>query len=104
MESLVERGAWDSEAKLALRLERGRVVGPGPLPHPPASSSEPASDCSISAASRTRRVIGPTWSSDPASGTTPRVLTRPNVGLRPTMPQHAAGWRIDPPVSEPMAP
>src|SRR5215470_5250769 len=34
----------------------------------------------------------------------PARLTRPYVGLSPTMPQHAAGSRIDPPVSEPSAP
>src|SRR5438128_9636412 len=32
------------------------------------------------------------------------MLTRPYVGFRPTMPQQAAGPRIDPPVSEPVAP
>jgi hypothetical protein len=35
---------------------------------------------------------------------TPRVLTRPKVGMSPTMPQKAAGWRMDPPVSVPRAP
>src|SRR5215831_9048618 len=34
----------------------------------------------------------------------PRMLTRPHVGLRPTIPQHAAGPRIEPPVSVPVAP
>src|SRR5690349_2815439 len=29
--------------------------------------------------------------------------TRPYVGLPPTTPQSAAGWRTDPPVSEPSA-
>src|SRR4051794_39976898 len=29
--------------------------------------------------------------------------TRPYVGLRPTTPQSAAGWRMEPPVSEPSA-
>src|SRR5687767_6405314 len=32
------------------------------------------------------------------------MLTRPYVGLSPTMPHHAAGPRIDPPVSLPVAP
>src|SRR4030095_12818758 len=34
---------------------------------------------------------------------TPARLTRPNVGMSPTMPQSDAGPRIDPPVSEPSA-
>src|SRR5688572_29264664 len=34
----------------------------------------------------------------------PRRLTRQYVGLSPTIPQHAAGLRIDPPVSVPVAP
>src|SRR5439155_17722333 len=32
------------------------------------------------------------------------MLTRPYVGLSPTMPQHAAGPRMEPPVSLPVAP
>src|SRR3954469_16300509 len=31
----------------------------------------------------------------------PHRDTRPYVGLSPTTPQNAAGWRIDPPVSVP---
>src|ERR1700674_2648873 len=34
----------------------------------------------------------------------PRMLTRPYVGFRPTMPQHAAGPQMEPPVSLPVAP
>ena len=34
---------------------------------------------------------------------TPARLTRPNVGMSPTMPQSDAGPRIEPPVSEPSA-
>ena len=49
------------------------------------------------------RVSGPMWSSDQLSGSTPRLLTRPNVGLRPTTPQSEAGMRIEPPVSVPSA-
>src|SRR6266571_1919707 len=56
------------------------------------------------AASRTVRAIGPMWSSDHDNGIAPARLTRPYVGLSPTMPQHAAGRRIEPPVSEPSAP
>ena len=32
------------------------------------------------------------------------MLTRPYVGLRPTVPVRPAGMRIDPPVSEPIEP
>src|SRR4051812_40732000 len=53
--------------------------------------------------SSTLRAIGPTWSNDGASGKQPAVGTNPNVGLNPTTPQHAAGARIDPAVSEPSA-
>src|SRR5712691_13377179 len=35
---------------------------------------------------------------------TPVRLTRPYVGLSPTIPQHAAGSRMEPPVSVPSAP
>ena len=45
---------------------------------------------------------GPTWSSVRDSGTTPSVDTSPNDGFRPTMPQAAAGMRIEPPVSVPI--
>ena len=48
--------------------------------------------------------MGPTWSNDHASGSTPARLTRPYVGLRPLIPQSDAGMRMDPPVSEPSAP
>src|SRR5581483_4051830 len=33
----------------------------------------------------------------------PYLETRPYVGLSPTTPQSADGWRIDPPVSDPRA-
>src|SRR5437763_17179080 len=52
-------------------------------------------------ASATVRASGPTWSSVRDNGTTPSVDTSPHVGLRPTVPQAAAGIRIDPPVSLP---
>lgn len=53
--------------------------------------------------SSTVRAIGPTWSSEGAKGKTPVVSMRPNVGLRPMTPQKAAGIRMDPAVSVPMA-
>ena len=56
--------------------ETGPASGTGGFAQPRSSTSL-ASGCSINAASRTRRVIGPTWSSDSDIGITPRVLTRP---------------------------
>ncbi len=58
---------------------------------------------SMIAASRTVRVIGPAWSSEDANATVPQREQRPYVGLRPTVPVSAAGWRIEPPVSVPVA-
>src|SRR5439155_3604974 len=55
------------------------------------------------AASSTVAVSGPTWSWLQDSGITPWVDTRPNVGLRPTMPHSAAGIRTEPAVSVPSA-
>ncbi|MCU1688877.1 MAG: hypothetical protein JWN20_805 [Jatrophihabitantaceae bacterium] len=49
------------------------------------------------------RANGPAWSSDEENAIRPLRLTVPYVGLCPTMPVTAAGWRIDPPVSVPMA-
>src|SRR6478609_10372276 len=42
-------------------------------------------------------------SSDDPKETSPCRLTRPYVGLSPTTPQKLAGWRTEPPVSEPRA-
>jgi hypothetical protein len=53
--------------------------------------------------SSTERAIGPAWSNVGASGKTPSVGTSPNVGLKPTTPQQAAGMRIEPPLSVPRA-
>src|SRR5580698_6618140 len=55
----------------------------------------------MSAASRTVRVIGPataTAENDPSG----HSGTRPNVGLSPTTPDHAAGMRTEPPASVPI--
>src|SRR5438067_7463753 len=54
-----------------------------------------------SADSRTVFVTMPIWSRPDAKATRPYRETRPYVGLRPTTPQSAAGWRTLPPVSEP---
>src|SRR5579862_7874392 len=51
----------------------------------------------------TERAIGPGVSWLGEIGTTPDRLTRPTVGLRPTMPHTADGLRIDPSVSVPTA-
>jgi hypothetical protein len=56
-----------------------------------------------SAASRTDRVQGPAWSRLEASATRPYRDTPPYVGFTPTVPVTAAGWRIEPPVSVPIA-
>ena len=52
---------------------------------------------------RTSRAIGPIVSSDGASGHTPSREIRPQVVLRPTVPQQADGLRMEPAVSLPMA-
>ena len=44
---------------------------------------------------------GPTQSKELDGGYTPFLLTRPKVGFKPKTPQHAAGIRIEPPVSVP---
>src|SRR5262249_1796723 len=46
---------------------------------------------------------GPIWSSDEAKAIRPKRDTRPYVGFSPRTPQRAAGWRIEPPVSDPRA-
>src|SRR3954468_1946350 len=63
-------------------------------------SSGPAIACSISAASVTVRVSGPTCEISPLAGVG-QYGTRPCEGLMPYTPQNAAGIRIDPAPSEP---
>src|SRR6266852_5515540 len=63
--------------------------------------SRPAIVRSTSATSFTVFANGPMWSSDEAKAISPYRDTRPYVGFKPTTPQNDAGWRIDPPVSEP---
>src|SRR5258708_32877267 len=57
----------------------------------------------VRAQSFTDRVIGPAWSMVHDRPITPVRGTRPWVGLSPVMPQYAAGMRMEPPVSVPMA-
>jgi hypothetical protein len=59
---------------------------------------------SMSAQSSTERANGPAWSRLQASGARPALLTRPNVGLIPTVLHSDDGIRIEPPVSEPLPP
>src|SRR5580765_6994950 len=66
-------------------------------------SSRPAMTPSASAASDTFVPNTPTWSRDDPNATNPWRLTRPYVGFTPTIPQNAAGWRTEPPVSDPSA-
>ena len=58
---------------------------------------------SASAQSATLLASGPTESSVGDSGNAPASGTRRAVGLKPTTPLSAAGMRMEPPVSEPMA-
>ena len=70
----------------------------------PADTVNPGSSRAIPAIRpSTSRAIGPTVSRLGASGHTPVSGMRPQVVFRPVTPQHAAGIRIDPPVSEPYA-
>src|SRR6202008_1444625 len=55
------------------------------------------------AVSSTVRAHGPPWSSDDAQAISPYRDTVPYVGFTPTVAVSAAGCRIDPPVSDPMA-
>lgn len=68
----------------------------------PADTVNPGSSSAIPVTRpATSRASGPTVSRLGASGHTPPSGTRPQVVFRPATPQHAAGIRIDPPVSEP---
>src|SRR5207245_9107557 len=49
------------------------------------------------------RPLGPSLSTVPESAMAPCRLTSPYVGRRPVTPQYAAGVRIEPEVSDPMA-
>jgi hypothetical protein len=67
-----------------------------------AATENPGSSSRIPATRpATSLAIGPTVSMLGARGHTPVSGIRPQVVLRPAIPQHAAGIRIDPPVSEP---
>ncbi len=69
-----------------------------------AATANPGSSSAIPAISpSTSAAIGPTVSRLGASGRTPSRLIRPQVVFSPAIPQHAAGMRIEPPVSVPKA-
>ena len=57
----------------------------------------PESADHASATSATVRAIGPTVSSERQSENTPSVGIEPQLVLRPTIPQHAAGSRTEQP-------
>src|SRR4026209_398208 len=65
--------------------------------------SGPAIAASMRALSRTFPVIGPAGSRLGSSGAIPVYGTSPQVGFIPTTPHNAAGIRIDPPWSPPIA-
>lgn len=44
---------------------------------------------------------GPIESNDEANAVKPYLEILPYVGFKPVIPQNAAGWRIEPPVSVP---
>ncbi len=57
----------------------------------------------MSAVSDTVRAIGPAVSRVGTSGNAPSSGISPHCDFKPTVPQHADGMRIEPPVSEPSA-
>ena len=67
------------------------------------SGSDPATAASTSPQSSAVRASGPSLSIVLLSAMAPWRLTRPKVGRRPVTPQNAAGYWIDPQVSEPIA-
>jgi hypothetical protein len=71
---------------------------------PGSPASRPAIAASSSAQSSALRASGPTVSKVQATGTTPRLDTRPIVGRTPVTPHEAAGMRMEPAVSVPRLP
>src|SRR4051794_36315212 len=68
-----------------------------------ASGAWPAVTSWRGAAARTGRAQGPPRAREDENATMPYRDTPPYVGLTPTVPVTAAGWRMEPPVSVPMA-
>ena len=68
------------------------------------AGAKPGARISIIAVhSATVRAMGPAWSQLGARGKQPSSETSAYVGLKPTIPQQAAGMRIEPPESVPSA-
>ena len=78
-------------------------AAPPGSPAAPGGPSAPRSAASSAIRSATVVASGPTLSSDAASGRTPPRSTRASEGLKPAIPQKAAGTRIEPEVSVPIA-
>ncbi len=104
------RPTWTTcqPAAASAALTASSMVGSAPITTRPttggagAGTENPGSSSCIPAMRpATSRAIGPTVSMLGASGHTPVSGIRPQVVLRPAIPQHAAGIRIEPPVSEP---
>ena len=76
------------------------ATGWGVGPADQSRESKPLMTSSNNAQSTTVRVIGPTCATG-ANGLGGYIGTRPSVGLSPTIPQNAAGIRIEPPPSVP---
>ena len=104
------RPTWTTSqpAAASAALTASSMVGSAPITTRPmtrgagAATKNPGSSSRIPATRpATFLAIGPTVSMLGASGHTPVSGIRPQVVLRPAIPQHAAGIRIEPPVSEP---
>ena len=76
------------------------TTGPSP-PLGSATEKPGSSSCMPATRPATSRAMGPTVSKLGESGQTPSSGMRPQVVLRPAVPQHAEGMRTEPPVSLP---
>ncbi len=104
------RPTWTTSQPVAARapLTAPSMMGSAPITTRPMTGGAGAETANPGSSSRipamrpaTSRAIGPTVSMLGASGHTPASGIRPHVVLRPAIPQHAAGIRIEPPVSDP---
>ena len=100
--------------RLAAASTRARTSGAASSSQAtPTSSSSSESTLAVSNPGASARIIvsqsagdlaiGPAWSKLGASGKQPSSGTSSKLGLKPTIPHHAAGIRIEPPESEPSA-
>jgi hypothetical protein len=81
----------------------GPTSPPGPSALVASIGSCPCITLITSSASSTVLANGPIWSRLDDNAINPWRETRPYVGFNPTIPHSAAGWRIEPPVSDPRA-